>query len=194
MRFEIKFGQMPELLDIDEAELPKYTGTIINIANQWAQGTRPHVVGQMSDLIQEFPGRTFEEWKEWYSHQKPGAIAEATDRIWNMVQRIKDALSELDKEAVRDWAEDLVLVRTFLGLRFHEAIMAAIAERLETDYRLSVPPEESRGIDGYIGGEPVSIKPATYKARHHAEQIGAEIIYYKKTERGVTVEFDPSGL
>ncbi len=126
MQFEIRFEQMPELLGIEEAELPKYTGTIINIANQWAQGTRLHVVGQMSDLIQEFPGRTFEEWKEWYSQQRPGAIAEATDRIWDMVQRIQDALSELDKEVVRVWAEDLVLVRTFLGLRFQEAILAAL--------------------------------------------------------------------
>ncbi len=41
---------------------PKYTTQLINLANQNAGGTRPKVVGQMSDLIQEFPGNTFPEW------------------------------------------------------------------------------------------------------------------------------------
>ncbi|MGD2175663.1 MAG: MjaI family restriction endonuclease, partial [Candidatus Brocadiaceae bacterium] len=130
MRVHVSFEEMPELLEIEEADLPKYAGTILNIANQWSQGTRPNVVGQMSDLIQEFPGRTFEEWKEWYSRRKPGAIDEATDRIWGMLERIRSALAEVDRRGVREWTEDLVLVKSFLGLRFQEAILARVAEAL----------------------------------------------------------------
>ena len=37
------------------AEFPKYTTQLINLANQNAGGTRPRVVGQMSELIKEFP-------------------------------------------------------------------------------------------------------------------------------------------
>ena len=37
---------------------PKYTTQLMNLANQNAQGTRPSVVGQMSELIQEFKGMT----------------------------------------------------------------------------------------------------------------------------------------
>lgn len=33
-------------------EFPKYTTQIMNLANQNAQGTRPNVVGQMSELIE----------------------------------------------------------------------------------------------------------------------------------------------
>ena len=33
------------------AEFPKYTTRIINLANQNAQGTRPRIVGQMTDLF-----------------------------------------------------------------------------------------------------------------------------------------------
>jgi len=43
-------------------EFPKYSTQLMNLANQNAQGTRPRVVGQMSDLIQEFPGSTLDEW------------------------------------------------------------------------------------------------------------------------------------
>ena len=32
-------------------DFPKYTSQIINLANQNAQGTRPRVVGQLTELI-----------------------------------------------------------------------------------------------------------------------------------------------
>jgi hypothetical protein len=37
----------------EEPEFPKYTTQLMNLANQNAQGTRPRVVGQMSELIKE---------------------------------------------------------------------------------------------------------------------------------------------
>ena len=44
-------------------EFPKYTTQIMNLANQNAQGTRPKVVGQMTDLFKEFGGRTYSDWR-----------------------------------------------------------------------------------------------------------------------------------
>ncbi len=32
------------------------------------------VVSQMSELIQEFEGKTLSEWEEWYLKKKPYAI------------------------------------------------------------------------------------------------------------------------
>jgi len=43
-----------------ERSFPKYTTQIINIANQNAQGTRPKVVGQMSELIEKCPNKSYE--------------------------------------------------------------------------------------------------------------------------------------
>jgi MjaI restriction endonuclease len=42
-------------------EFPKYTTQIMNLANQNAQGTRPNVVGQMSELIEECPKGTYDQ-------------------------------------------------------------------------------------------------------------------------------------
>jgi len=66
MRKKLTFDTVRELLGVEELDLPKYAAPLLNLANQYAQGTRPRVVGQMSELIREFPGRTFAEWKEWY--------------------------------------------------------------------------------------------------------------------------------
>lgn len=53
---------------------------LINQINQTAQGTRPKVVGQMSELIQEFDGQTLEEWIEWYNERQPNAVEAATEK------------------------------------------------------------------------------------------------------------------
>lgn len=59
-----------------------------------------------------------------------------------------------------------------------------------TDYRSSSPVEESEGIDGYIGGTPVSIKPVTYRSMAPlTEQITTRIIWYEKVDDGVEVDY-----
>jgi tRNA/tmRNA/rRNA uracil-C5-methylase (TrmA/RlmC/RlmD family) len=37
-----------------DPEFPKYTTQIMNTANQNVQGTRPPVIGQMSEIIEEY--------------------------------------------------------------------------------------------------------------------------------------------
>ena len=37
-----------------DPEFPKYTTQVMNTANQNSQGTRPRVVGQLSEIIEEY--------------------------------------------------------------------------------------------------------------------------------------------
>ncbi len=105
-----------------------------------------------------------------------------------MLQKIRDALAGIDRDMVRAWTEDLVLVKTFVGLRVQGAIMAAVARRRGEEYRPAQASEESRGVDGYIGQVPVSVKPHTFRARPHPEGLEAdEIIYYEKLDDGLLV-------
>jgi hypothetical protein len=92
------------------------------------------------------------------------------------------------KDMVRRWVRDLVIVKTFIGLRFQEAILKRIANEFKTHYRLSTPEEEGRGIDGYIGDVPVSLKPTTYRSKGMLpEKIEADIIFYEKTKDGLRI-------
>nr|BAL58220.1 type II restriction enzyme MjaI [uncultured prokaryote] len=165
MKIKITIEEIRKYLDIETPEFPKYVAPLINLANQYAQGTRPRVVGQMSELIQEFEGKSLEEWEEWYLKKKPDAIKNATEKILHKLKELKNAMDEIDRETVERWVRDLVIVKTYAGLRFQEAILKKGAEIKGTTYRLSEPEEESKGIDGYLGDIPVSIKPHTYKAK-----------------------------
>ena len=91
---------------------------------------------------------------------------------------------------VEEWVRDLVIVKTLMGLRFQEAILKKAAEIKGVDYRLSDFTEESKGIDGYIGNIPISIKPETYKAKAGLrEDIAVKIIYYEKIKNGIQVDY-----
>ena len=46
----------------------------------------PAVVGQMSDLIQEFKGNKIKDWEEWYIDKHPEAIPIAANKIFEMVK------------------------------------------------------------------------------------------------------------
>jgi len=186
---KIKNRELVAEISGEAKDFPKYTTQIINLANQNAQGTRPKVVGQLSELIQQCPHKEYSKWKEWYLQQQPKAIDDATYKVFDMVEELKKAINHIDEKMVKKWVEDLVIDKTFIGLKFQEAILKRVSKLKNTSYRLSNPKEESKGIDGFIGDIPISIKPITYKTKNMLnEQIDVRFIFYEKKKDGIIVD------
>ena len=195
MKYTLKNELIEFFNDSEAFTFPKYTSQLINWANQNAQGTRPVVVGQMSELFPEFmaSGRdiTIENWRSWYAERYPDAFEKAADKIYNQVQNLRDAIPLIDHEMVGKWVEDLVINKTFNGLYVQKAILASLAEKEGTTYRLATPDEEAIGIDGYVGDVPYSVKPDTYKTMGRlSETIDVKMIYYTKTKTGLKIELE----
>ncbi len=189
MIIKIKNEELIQELIGEIKEFPRYTTQILNLANQNSQGTRPRVVGQLSELIKECPEKTYAGWKNWYLTKHPKAIENASEKINEMVNNLKEAIQKIDKTMIREWVKDLVLEKTFIGLRFQEAILKKVAGIKKEKYGLSTPQEESKGIDGFIGNDSISIKPITYKTKNSLrENIDAKIIYYDKTKNGLNID------
>ena len=195
MKYKIKNEEVAELSNAAIYPFPKYTTMLINQINQVAQGTRPKVVGQMSDLIQEFDGQTLEEWTNWYNERQPNAIESATDKIYAQFLKQKEAMMKIDKNLIREWVKDLVFNKTFCGLKVQQAIISSIAGKLNQSWRLATKEEESKGIDGYIGKKPIQIKSITYKLEKHlSETIDVPIVYYNKKKDGLVIEYNEQEL
>lgn len=196
MKYTLKNENIESYNESEGYSFPKYTTQLINWANQNAQGTRSTVVGQMSELFLEFSASgsemSIEAWKAWYTEKHPEAFDKATNKIYAQIKNLQEAIKLVDKELVHNWVEDLVVNKTFNGLYVQKAILASLAERLNTSYRLATPKEESQGIDGYVGDTPYSVKPDTYKAmkQHLAEEICVKMIYYTKTKTGLKLEVE----
>lgn len=195
MKFVIKKEELSVLNGIETPEFPKYTSQLINWANQNAQGTRPRVVGQLSDLFPEYEQEcdavSIDGWREWYLKHYPDAIKTATDKIFSQVENLKVAIQLIDKAMVEKWVNDLVISKTYNGLYVQEAILSKLAEKLGVDYRLATADEESQGIDGYVGNTAYSVKPDSYKTMNRlSETISVKMIFYTKKDSGLTIEVE----
>lgn len=197
MIFKISNDELLVLNGGQAFEFPKYTSQLMNWSNQNAQGTRPKVVGKLSDLFPEYENETdeisIESWKEWYSSRYPNAIDEAAKKIWNQVKNLKAAILLIDEEMVRNWVEDLVITKTYNGLYFQQAILEKLSNIVEMPYRLATADEESKGIDGYVGDVAYSVKPDTYKSintRSISDEVNVKMIFYTKGKTGIKVEVE----
>ncbi len=195
MKYTLKNELIENFNESKSFSFPKYTSQLINWANQNAQGTRPVVVGQMSELFPEFMNSgmeiTIENWRKWYTEKYPEAFENATDKIFAQVQNLRNAIPLIDREMVEKWVQDLVINKTFNGMYVQKAILASLAEKRGTTYRLATPEEESIGIDGYVGEIPYSVKPDTYKTMGRlSETIDVKMIYYSKTKTNLKIEVE----
>jgi len=195
MKFSIKNDELVVLNGSETPDFPKYTSQLINWANQNAQGTRPKVVGQLSDLFPEYESEddnvSMQGWRKWYFERHPDAIETATDKIFVQVENLKEAIKLINKPLVQKWVEDLVITKTYNGLYVQDAILSKLAQKLGEDYRLATPEEESQGIDGYVGNVAYSVKPDTYRTMNRlSESINVKMIYYTKKKTGLTIEVE----
>lgn len=167
----------------------KYIGSVINLANSFSQATRPKHVGQMSELIQQFrdecDSHEVDDWERFYDGDDK--IDVASDKIWERILDMKENLNKLTKDDVRAWTKDLIINKTHSGLQIQLNVLKLCSGG--QSYRLADVEEESKGIDGFIGEEPVSIKPNTYKKTINSgmETIPYRIIYYTNGPKGVKI-------
>jgi len=167
MNFIIKNESIQASNESDKVNFPKYTSQLINWANQNAQGTRPKVVGQLSELFREYHHSaghiSIDDSRNWYLNRYPNAIETATAKIFEQIKNLKEAIKLIDEKMVEKWVGDLVITKTYNGMYVQKAILSALAKNTNHVYRLASPKEESIGIDGYVGGTAYSIKPDSYK-------------------------------
>ncbi|MEF8859728.1 MAG: MjaI family restriction endonuclease [Halolamina sp.] len=82
---------------------------------QNSQGTRPATVGQLNEILDEYndeyPEGDFEDWKQFYYEQNDGdeKIEEAADKVYEMVDKMRDAAEQIDRDMLDRWVTDLVL-------------------------------------------------------------------------------------
>lgn len=174
---------------------PTYTYDVLNLGNRYAKATIPAKVGQMSELfpsfLRESDSKTLDAWKEWYQERYPNAIDTATDEAYAKIQRMVAVYNAIDKDLVRTFIENLVISNTYYGLYYQQAILAFLASKNNTDYRLATPEEEAQGIDGFVGEKAYSVKSITYKNMVHIhDDIPVTMIYYTETDDGLDFEVE----
>jgi len=168
------------------------------LVSNTAQATRRNVVGQMSDLIVEFRENAeldnVSEWRKWYLKRYPEAIDQATDKIYEKLEDYIQAIHEIDRDMIRAWVIDLIIYKSYKGVKFHQIAIQKTAEFCGMSFRLATPEEESIGIDGFVGNTAVQVKKRNGEPYHVLMDIippSHVLIAYKENKDGsVSISFD----
>ena len=177
-------------------KLPPYCGPLINLANQYSRGTRPDVVGQLSELVREIRPTSASHWREKYYTQQPDAKCKAADKIEQTLGTIREALDKIDRSMVEEWVEDLLIEKTFAGFSHEQTVIEELARRMMGEYRSSTKEDESRGIDGWIQVGtvfvPVQIKPETYRrtAARLPQRFQCPVVFYSVNKSDGSLDID----
>lgn len=172
-------------------DLPKYTSYILNEIVRNSKANYSNVVGQMSELAPQNFDKTQKEWEEWYLERYPDAIDNATDKAYDMLLKHKEAMNSIDRDLVKKYITDLVLVKSRKGLIAQEMVLDYLSKKYNTTYRLATPEEESQGIDGYVGDKPIQVKPHTYLDKPRLkEEFPCDVVFYKDTKTYLYVYFE----
>jgi hypothetical protein len=195
VQFKLSSDSVRNLLNVDPLDMPKYVAPLLNLANKTSGGTRPRVVGKVTELIKEIDGGTLEEWEAWYSKHHGDKLEIAKEKIKEMVQNFRTAMECITDEVIDEWVKDLVIVKTYIGLNFQEAIFREISKRLNVEFRPSTAEEESKGIDGWLNNQPVSVKPASYRTKPElSEDIPRTVIFYEKSGSEILIDLNEQAL
>ena len=181
------------------SKYPTYISGYLNDANKYSWATRPMNVGQLTEIFQSFiethPIKNrlnVDNWEKYYNKVMPGAIENSTNILYKKVKQLSSGTmmhnyTKITKQMIGSWVRDLVINKTFDGLCMQKPIFEYLSNLYNKPYRLSTSKEESKGIDGYIGREPISIKPLSYDRKNLKENINVRIIRYQKINNKIHI-------
>lgn len=192
---QISKDERIEILRGEKSEFPKYTGQLLNLANQTAKSTRQSLVGDMNSLLDEFeenhPNGTFEEWKEFYLNEHDGKekLAESAAELFEMIEKMQEAIMEIDEEMAHEFVHEMVLYKTFLGNDVTRVVLEKLAELYKMEYTIA---SEEDTVDAYLGDQPLQIisseeQPMLKSSPRH-ESIPAVIYQINSPDRSLEVD------
>lgn len=173
-------------------EFPDLTSDLISLANHLSKATTRKKLGNPALVIEEFEGKTFEEWERFYEQKRPGALDTASQEIYNAIEKLRNALALVDKELVWHWVEEAVLKRTYATWRIQETVLRHIAKLQNKPFRQADDQESETGIDGFIDERPFSVRPVSHYFKGPPEEKDAQVdvVYFEKAKRGLKVYYD----
>lgn len=144
-----------------------YMGILNNSYNQSCNGGIKRL-GDMSEITDGFRGGSYEEFIEYYYNEHDGKERqrECVKRMAeNLINRVRSVGGDLSKSDAIDWSAKYIesmLVNSYRGFIDEERAIELVANERSLEWSVAPPDMESTGIDGYIDGRSVQVKPSSY--------------------------------
>ena len=171
---------------------PKYATQLLNVAGQNALCFKADKIGSMKEMWLDFVATgatdTLENWESYWMSKKGDSVLQwSADKLYDKAHNDM-GIQWITPELCRDYIEEVIFNKTHFGMGGEANAIKVAAAYYETDdWRFSTAEEESQGIDGWIKGKPVQVKPAdSFKKGHVHNGADTEktlVITYEKKKQ-----------
>lgn len=186
---EITSGEVDALNTIPLRRFDTYVPSLLNKINAWAKATNKENVGHLNELIIIHGNSGYAKWRRYYLKSHKKKLDRAVTLIAQKLKNVKKALNSIDENTMTAYVEDLVLAKTYRGFRIQQLIFKEIKKQYHVRFKPATTKDESKGIDGYLNDEPVSVKPVSYKKQTQLQEShDIPIVYYKFTAQHIEVD------
>lgn len=183
----------------DGSDYETYVQPLLNLANRYSHATRPGKLGvSTSEASEEFREQADNpapsDWRAFLrdEYDMDENIDEAVEAVAQKIDEFRAVLSDLDRDTIRRWVEELVYEKSLEGHAIERRVMLEVANRYNANFEPNDGADESKGIDGYIDGQVVSVKPARYFDKDElTETIEAPFIVYDVRGDEMAIRVEP---
>jgi hypothetical protein len=152
---------------------PRYATQLMNLAAQNVQAFRPAHLGELVKAFQDMRGSgipgTLQNWEQYYNtHYGVERLVVAGRKIHTMLQKM--GIQWITEDMCVDYTKEAVYNKTHMGCAGQEMAVEVVASYYKLPIRWPTPQEDSAmGIDAWIGGVPVQVKPhdSVFKSHVH---------------------------
>ena len=191
-KIRVSGGEREQIVRGFQEGFPKYTTQILNIANQNARSTRPECVGNMSDIITEFrnkyPDGKYEEWVRFYEEEYDGeeALSESAAQLHEMVEKMEEAIAQIDQEMAHRYIRQLVLYKTYMGesADIEEVVIAKLEQVYGTD--IEVTPDS--WILGRLRDVPFVVESLHSGVEEQPPENVATVYYREESNNSIIID------
>lgn len=170
----------------DEQEYETYVRPLLNLANQYSHATRPAQLGiSTSEESKRFQDQHDQpapsDWRAYLNdeYDMDAILDEATDQMQEKIDEFRAVLDNVDRSVIRKWLKELIYQKSFEGHAIEERVMLEAANHYGVRFERNTKSDEQDGIDGYLGGQPVSVKPVSYFDKNELpEHIDVPMLVY----------------
>lgn len=180
LTININSEDVESFIGIKSIEFRIYVPTLLNQINAWSKATNKEHVGHLNELMIRYGKQGYKDWRKCYLRSHKSRIENSTDLVYQKLKKVKQALNSIDHATIKQYIEDLVLVKTYRGFKIQQLIFKRIKVEYGAQFKRASTRDESRGIDGYINTKPVSVKPVSYRRQaklHDTDDV--PIVFYK---------------
>jgi hypothetical protein len=187
-----------DFIDTFENKKNNLPNAVMDFIDYRVNAYRKKTVGSVNELFHSMHPTSLSEWESMYFAKYGEMYEDALENHFYKYVLIAyetpvGHLTAKQKRSLRKFMEEraylLMIKKTYYSYVVQDAIFLHLAEKNDMVYEISWDDTDSKGIDGFLNSQPLSVKPLNFiHSKDYGRHTIVPIIFYTNLYEGVLLD------